>query len=343
MARGIFKLFFGVVCIVFIFLAMSEPVLAEAKKFKMVWRLEFWDSVYLQGGFDKKYGLEAQPVKFTSGVEAMEGVLSRSVDIGNLGDVPAISMLSKAPDFYIIGVGGWFNGAAYRMVVKKDAPYKTLADLKGKVIATKIGSGSYAVLLKMIKDKGFKDKDFQILNSTPPEIIAAMEQGSVDAALWFEPTMSLIQHKGWGKIIFDFKGYSDSYNLWMVHKKYAEKNPDTVARFMAGIMDAQYELENNQWIAAKLISDAYATRGRRVPPQVFYNGLPTIHYIPWAEDVLESLKVRWKFLVEKKKIRGKMPNWSELINLRYLKMADKIRAEKNVPISSEVTKKMLRN
>jgi sulfonate transport system substrate-binding protein len=342
MKKHTIKIFFLLMASVF-FLNMSVlNASADQRKFKTSWRLEFWDNVYLMGEFDKKYGLEAQPVKFTSGVEAMEGVLSRTVEIGNLGHIPAMIMLSKDPNYYMLAAGGWFDGSAYRMVVRKDSPYKSLEDLKGKVIATKIGSGSYTVLLKMIKEKGFKEKDFKILNSTPPEIISAMEQGSVDAALWFEPTMSLIQHKGWGKIIFDFKGYADSYSFYMVHQEFADKNPDTIVRFLAGVMDAQYELENNRWIASKLISDAYASRGRRIPPEVFYNSLSTIRFVPWTDDIKGSMSSEWGFLAQKGKVRGKEPDWNKIINTDFLKRADQLREKTNFKINSNITKESLK-
>ena len=99
-----------------------------------------------------------------------------------------------------MGGGAYNAGSIYRMVVGKNTKYKTIHDLKGKVIATKIGSGSYKAFLSYIKAQGLKEKDFRMKNATPAAIIGAMQAGTVDAGIWFEPTISIILHKGWGRV-----------------------------------------------------------------------------------------------------------------------------------------------
>jgi hypothetical protein len=327
---------------VFVLLFAAGTGFGETKKFNMSYRLEFWDTVYLNGHFDKKYGIEAKPLNFTSGVEAMEGILSGTADIGSLGNIPAITMVAKSKNHWFIGIACWGDGRHYRMVVKKDSPVKSLEDLKGKVIATKIGSGSYEALLRMIEYKGFKEKDFKILNSTPPEIIAAMEAGSVDGALWFEPTMSIIQYKGYGKIAFGFEGMTESEAVWIVHKDFARKNPDTVVRFLAGVMDAAELMENYKWVASEIISTGYAKRGRRIPASVFVNGLGVFRYTPYFDDFIrDDFPENWKFLTRKKKVRGPEPNWNEVINTDFLRRAQALRHQTNKPLWNEETRKIL--
>ena len=70
------------------------------------------------------------------------------------------------------------------MVVPKNSTAKTVDDLKGKVIATKVGSGSYNAFLSYLKNTGRDEKDFKVKNAGPGAILAAMESGSVDAGIW---------------------------------------------------------------------------------------------------------------------------------------------------------------
>lgn len=177
-----------------------------ADEIRMGSRLEYWDVNYRLGGFDKKYGLEAKPVPFSTGIEVITAIQSGEIDIASSGHVPMTILFSKTDKVIAVGMATANNGGIYRLVVPKESKVQSIHDLKGKVIATKIGSGSYNALLNYLGNKGLQEKDFKVKNAGPGAIVAAMESGSVDAGIWFDPTIALILHRGLGRVVSTSKG-----------------------------------------------------------------------------------------------------------------------------------------
>ncbi|MBW1772121.1 MAG: NrtA/SsuA/CpmA family ABC transporter substrate-binding protein [Deltaproteobacteria bacterium] len=297
-----------------------------APKIKMASRLEYWDVVYREGEFDKKYGLEVKAVPYATGVEVVTALQSGAIDVGSSGHVPLTLLLSKTDRVFVLASGAFNRGSVYRMVVGKDTPYKTIHDLKGKVVATKFGSGSYNAFLSYIKAKGLKERDFRMENVTPAVIIAAMEAGTVDAGIWFEPTISIILYKGLGRVLLDFEGHAIFQVYWVVTRAFAEKHPDVVVRFLAGALDAQDMLAKDPKKSAQLISRGFKRRGKYMPPEVLEMGIPLLSYAPnITPDKIDELKRTFAFFKKKGRIQGEEPVWQNVINTGYLAKAQAIR------------------
>lgn len=297
-----------------------------APKIKMASRLEYWDVLYREGAFDRKYGLEAQAIPYATGVEVVTALQSGAIDIASSGHVPLTLLLSKTDRVIVLASGAFNRGSVYRMVVGENTPYKTIEDLKGKVIATKFGSGSYNAFLSYLKAKGLKEKDFRMENATPAVIIAAMEAGTVDAGIWFEPTISIILYKGLGRALLDFEGHAIFQVYWVVTRAFAEKHPDVVVRFLAGALDAQDMLAKDPKKSAQLISKGFKGRGKYMPPKILEMGIPLLSYAPnITPDKIDELRRTFEFFKKKGRIHGEEPAWQKVINKSYLEKAQAIR------------------
>jgi ABC-type nitrate/sulfonate/bicarbonate transport system substrate-binding protein len=305
---------------------MSAVDAEAADKIRMGSRLEYYDVNYREGGFDKKYGLEAQAVPFKTGVEVVTAIQSGEIDIASSGHVPLTILLSRTDKVIVVATAGYNSGSAYRMVVPVNSKFKTIEDLKGKVVATKLGSGSYNAFISYLKSKGLKEKEFKMKNGGPGAIVAAMQSGSVDAGIWFDPTISLILHRKWGRVLLDFKDHATFMGLWVVNRKFAEKYPDRVVRFLAGAIDSGELLNSNPKKASQLIATGYQRRGRDYPANVFSLGIPLLDFsTPIKQLYIDEIKKTYKFLKAKGRIKGNEPAWDKIINTSYLEKAMKIR------------------
>lgn len=91
-------------------------------------------------------------------------------------------------------------------VVRKDSPYKTLADLKGK----KIGNfsrvtGAYFFSAVIAKEHGLDiEKDFQSIPAATGALIALLERGEVEAINMFEPHVTKLVVSGRYRVLMDF-------------------------------------------------------------------------------------------------------------------------------------------
>ena len=80
----------------------------------------------------------------------------------------------------------------------------------------------------------YATKPVKIINLRPPEITAAWERGDIDATYVWEPALSKV--KASGHVLTDSKQVGEwgapTYDLWVVRKDFAEKNPEFLKAFV---------------------------------------------------------------------------------------------------------------
>ncbi len=133
---------------------------------------------------DLPYELEWK--QFTAGSPVAEALNVGSLDIGLLGDSPALFMGALGAPIKVIGVSRQnLDGVA--IVVRKDSPIKTVADLAGKKVAIWKGSFSQQLMLTALDRAGVaRDAvDYRYLSALDSS--HALDGCSVDAIATWEP------------------------------------------------------------------------------------------------------------------------------------------------------------
>ena len=78
----------------------------------------------------------------------------------------------------------------------------SVADLKGKTVATEVGTLEHMFLLKTLEKHGMTIDDIEFVNMTINDAGPAFIAGSVDAAVLWEPTLSMAINDGGGKLLY---------------------------------------------------------------------------------------------------------------------------------------------
>src|SRR5690606_25114331 len=76
------------------------------------------------------------------------------------------------------------------MVVRKDSPYQSLADLKGKKVGLySLTSGSTAALVKVARERYQMDlrKALELVVSPPPVLAGLLQKGEIEAMINVDP------------------------------------------------------------------------------------------------------------------------------------------------------------
>jgi sulfonate transport system substrate-binding protein len=138
-------LLLGVMALVALFFGASS---AHAQQPKGELRIGYQKSASLfvlqkaQGALEKKLaplGFGVKWVEFPAGPQLLEGLNVGAVDVGYVGEAPPIFAQAAGAKFAYIG----FDPAAPRVeaiLVLKDSPIKSVADLKGRKVALNKGS-----------------------------------------------------------------------------------------------------------------------------------------------------------------------------------------------------------
>ena len=153
-------------------------------------------------GIAAKHGLKINNLMmdFTEAANAVK--LGRAI-ASAMQPSTAVNLLKSGTDIRLIAPQIWSGNS---WLVKKDSPYKSLADLKGK----KIGNfarvtGAYFFSAVIAKEKKLDiEKDFQSIPAETGALIALLERGEVEAINMFEPHTTRLVLSDKYRVLLDF-------------------------------------------------------------------------------------------------------------------------------------------
>ncbi|MHC2733937.1 sulfonate transport system substrate-binding protein [Rhizobium leguminosarum] len=118
--------------------------------------------------------------------QLLEALNAGAVDFGSTGETPPIfAQAANAPLVYIAHEPPAPRGEA--ILVPKDSPIKSVADLKGKKVAFNKGSNVHYLLVKALEEAGLTYEDVEPSFLAPADGRAAFEKGAVDAWVIWDP------------------------------------------------------------------------------------------------------------------------------------------------------------
>ena len=169
-------------------LTASAPAWA-ADKFRIGYLRVMDDAqamVAQEGGYYQKAGLDSELVEFKSGTDLIKAIVGGQLDIGVLGFTNAVAWASRGADLKV--VGGAQQGY-HSMVVRNDSGVSTLADLKGKTLASQAQGSTADVVLKgvVLKGANLSPEDVNIMGVSPAVAVQSLVGKRADAAFLFEP------------------------------------------------------------------------------------------------------------------------------------------------------------
>ncbi|WP_310551667.1 ABC transporter substrate-binding protein [Paenibacillus glufosinatiresistens] len=125
----------------------------------------------------KKHGItEIKLTGFPNGPDQTESLISGRLDVGSLGDTPAIIAYAGGAKTRLIAQSSVGN-VAY-LIARKNGPV-SVKDLEGKTIATQKGSFMHRYLVGLLKQEGVKN--YKIVHMLIPDASAALARGDIDA------------------------------------------------------------------------------------------------------------------------------------------------------------------
>ena len=291
-----------------------------------------------KGEIEKATGYKINWKMFGGGGDVIKAMASSEVPIGEVGSSPATAAASQGLDVQVI----WLLddiGNAEQLVVRNGSGVNSLADLKGKKVATPFVSTAHYQLLAALNDAKVNAKDLQILNMRPPEIAAAWERGDIDATFIWDPVLTKV--KGNGKVIISSgdiaKKGKPTFDAIMVNKAWAEKNQDFVTKLIAAIakQDEAYKATKAKWTAdsedVKAVAKIVGAKPEDVPAAMAAYNFPSAKeqasntWLGGGKDggVAKAMADTANFLKEQGRITAVAPDYSAFVNPTYAAAAAK--------------------
>jgi sulfonate transport system substrate-binding protein len=177
----------------------------------------------------KPLGIEIKWLDFQFGPPLLEAINVRSVDFGFVGDSPPIfAQAGGARIRYVAAVKS--EGTTQAIIVPKDSPIKTIADLKGKRVAFAKGSSAHNLLVAALEKAGLSWSDITPAPLAPADATAAYVKGSVDAWSIWDPYLALAELKEGARVIVFDKDVHKPNAFYIAGTDFVEKYPALVGR-----------------------------------------------------------------------------------------------------------------
>ena len=172
-------------------------------------------------------GVDVQWTEFPGGPQLLEGLNVGSIDFGVTGETPPVFAQAAGADLLYVA---YEPPAPHSeaILVPKDSPIKSVADLKGKKVALNKGSNVHYLLVRALEDAGLKYTDIQTVFLPPADARAAFERGSVDAWVIWDPYQAAAEQQLQARTLRDGKGIVDNHQFYLATKPYAEQHPAVI-------------------------------------------------------------------------------------------------------------------
>ncbi|MBB6050934.1 ABC transporter substrate-binding protein [Armatimonas rosea] len=146
------------------------------------------------------------------------------------------------------------------VMVRKDDPAKSLADLKGKTMAIPSKfSNQYLVLRKLMEDQGLKEDDLKFVEMPPPDMPTALAQKSIDSYFVGEPHAAKAELDGTGRVLYHAKDIWPQFIscVLVVRDDLAKEKPEVVKDLVRGIAQSGEWAETHRDEAAKVAAPKF--------------------------------------------------------------------------------------
>lgn len=145
-----------------------------------------------------------------------------------------------------------------QLVVMADSPIKSVADLKGKLIATpSIGAIIHVAVLHWLKKEGVDPTSVRAVEVPFPAMADQLKAGRVDAAEMIDPFARQMMASG-GRTLGDpvlSVGDDVVFPFWIADRTWAEKNPDVLKAWILSLEQAREWIMANPAEARAILAD----------------------------------------------------------------------------------------
>lgn len=212
--------------------------------------------IALEKGYFEEEGIKVEGIFQQDASLITQSLLAGKADVGvPVTTIDILLIEEKDPERVKLFIAAYEteegNHQQSAIVVKKESPYNSLSDLKGKKIATLPGVQGIVYPAMIFKSLGIDPEGAEYVRMIPTNWIPALEAEEVDAVFTVEPLSTVAVTSGVGRSILN-------YSLSTVHEQtiavgfaftsdFAEKNPETAEKIIKIMNKAiKFKEENSQ-------------------------------------------------------------------------------------------------
>ncbi|HEY5340557.1 MAG TPA: ABC transporter substrate-binding protein [Candidatus Aquilonibacter sp.] len=213
-------------------------------------------------GIYRNNGIDAQLSTLPNGSTIVQSVLGGDLDVGLANIVTVAAAVAKGIPLLMIAPAALYSAkhSYSRLCVAKNSPFKTAKDLDGAAIAvSSLNDFNQLGVAAWLEHNGIAPSKVHFVELKFPEMGAALQRGTVQAATIAEPALSSAIHAG------EARAFADVYEViapefanivWFTSKSWLQKNPDAAKRLVSSIYATARWANEHQAQSAEILAKA---------------------------------------------------------------------------------------
>ena len=239
--------------------------------------------------------------QFAGGPPVNEAFASGNIDIAALGDTPALVGHASGIDTRLVGLA-YKGGGAQALLVRADAPYRSVKELKGKKVATLRGGNVHELLVLVLAEAGLKLPDVEFINLGLQDMGTALLKGDIEAALAWDPLFTRLETEGSARILRDGKGLKNNLNPIIASAAVLKDRPDFVKACLRAAERGAQALRSQPEASAKALAPTFGL----TPEQTLKAFSRSVWLPPVDAEVRAELNRSVGFLLDNRLVRNKL-------------------------------------
>lgn len=207
-----------------------------------------------QGTLEKRFpNTKVNWVEFPAGPQLLEALSVGALEFGLTGDSPPVFAQSAGKALVYVGAEP-AKPLSSAILVLRDSPIRTLAELKGKKVGVQKGSSAHYLVVKALAKAGLQWSDITPVYLAPADARAAFERGSVDAWAIWDPFFAATELAIQPRILTTGRGLSSNNSFYLASVPFAEQHSHALAVLFEELTRADRLVQENRPEAIKLIA-----------------------------------------------------------------------------------------
>jgi len=209
---------------------------------------------YRKGYFSKR-GLDVDVRRFPSGKLALDAVLGGGANFATVAETPVVfAGFANLPAVVLATIS--YSSDSCKVAARKDLGVGGPSGLKGKKVATAVGTSAEFFMEAFLKGNGLSRSDVEVVTLKPEDMPSALSRGDIAAFFIWEPYI-YVASKLLGDRLVVFSGqqfYTETFNL-ATTREYAERNPAVVKSVLEALIDAEGHIKSDPADAIATVAD----------------------------------------------------------------------------------------
>jgi NitT/TauT family transport system substrate-binding protein len=261
-----------------------------------------------RNGFFEDEGIELDIRPAQGGAEIVPAVMSGDAQVGFSNTPSLFSAAVEGLPVQIVAPAGSSVAEKRRggenieaaVMVREGSPIRTHADLEGQTVAVStLGNLADVALKGALEKRGVDPGTLEFLEAGFPDMLVALDEGRVDAAVVVSPFKTIAERSGgYRSVMFPvFATRPGQVNTsYFVSRNWAEENPELLERFLAALRRSMQYAAAHVPETRRAIAEYSEVPDELVPAIPIGDRRPDCAELEASSELLAGLMVRYRAL-----------------------------------------------